>query len=143
MNNNYIFKALPEYSFPSNFDITHALTLGTNYTSKRLKLSAGLNWNSGKPKTSPVFGNTVTNNEINYNATNSEQLQDYLRVDLSALYDFKLNKATNANLGISVWNLLNKKNTINNFYRLNNNAVSEIKQQSLGITPNVIFRVHF
>ena len=143
MNNSYIFKSLPEYSFPSNFDITHALTLGTNYTSKRLKLSAGLNWNSGKPKTSPVFGNAVTNNEINYNATNSEQLQDYLRVDLSALYDFKLNKATNANLGISVWNLLNKKNTINNFYRLNNNAVSEIKQQSLGITPNVIFRVHF
>lgn len=143
MNNNYIFKALPEYSFPSNFDITHALTLGTNYTSKRLKLSAGLNWNSGKPKTSPVFGNAVTNNEINYNATNSEQLQDYLRIDLSALYDFKLSKATNANLGISVWNLLNKKNTINNFYRLNNNAVSEIKQQSLGITPNVIFRVHF
>lgn len=143
MNNNYVFKALPENTFPSNFDVTHALTIGTNYTSKHLKLSAGLNWNSGKPKTSPVVGNGITDNEINYNATNSEQLQDYLRVDISALYDFKLTKTTKANLGLSIWNLLDKKNTINNFYRINENTVSEIKQQSLGLTPNIIFRVNF
>jgi len=142
MYNNYIFKSLPEEAFPSNFDITHALTLGTNYTSKRLKLSAGLNWNSGKAKTSPVDGNDINNDAINYSATNSDQLQDYFRVDASALYNFKLSNAIKANLGISVWNLLDKKNTINSFYKLNNGVVNKVEQRSLGITPNIIFRIN-
>ncbi|WP_400076044.1 TonB-dependent receptor plug domain-containing protein [Winogradskyella sp. R77965] len=143
MDNNYSFESLPEQTFPSNFDITHALTFGTNYTSEHLKLSLGLNWNSGRPKTIPEPGNEIINNNINYNPTNAEQLQDYLRVDVSALYDFKLSKTTKANLGISVWNLLDKENVINNFYRLNDDAINEINQRSLRITPNVIFRVNF
>lgn len=143
MDSDYIFKSLPEHSFPSNFDVTHAITLGTNYTAEKLKISTGLSWNSGRPKTSPINGNEINNDEINYNATNSEKLEDYLRIDVSALYDFKLSKTTNANLGISIWNLLDKKNTINSFYRLNDGVVNEIKQQSLGLTPNVIFRVNF
>lgn len=143
MNNDYNFKALPENTFPSNFDITHAFTLGTNYTSKKVKISAGLNWNSGRPTTTPVTGNEIIDNNINYSATNSDELQDYFRVDVSALYDFKLGKTTKANLGVSVWNLLNRKNTINSFYRINNDVVEERKQNSLGITPNVVFRVIF
>ncbi|BAO75747.1 TonB-dependent receptor plug domain-containing protein [Winogradskyella sp. PG-2] len=143
MNSNYHFNALPETSFPSNFDVTHALTFGTNYTSKRLKMSAGLNWNSGRPKTSPVLGNEIIDNEINFDTTNSDQLQAYLRVDISALYNFKLGKTKFANLGVSIWNLLDKNNVINNFYRFNGDSVDEIKQQSLGITPNVVFRVNF
>ena len=50
---------------------------------------------------------------------------------------------TNANLGLSVWNLLNRENIINSFYRINDNAVTEVQQQSLGITPNLVFRVNF
>lgn len=143
MNNDYSFKSLPENSFPSNFDISHAITLGTNYTSERLKVSTGLNWNSGRPKTSPVPGNEISNDDINYSTTNSDALKDYLRIDISAMYDFKLSKTTTANFGLSVWNLLDKKNIINNFYRLNDGIVDEIKQQSLGITPNLVFRVNF
>jgi len=70
-------------------------------------------------------------------------LQDYLRVDISVLYDFKLSTSTTANIGLSVWNLLDRKNIINNFYRLNDGVVDEIEQRSLGITPNVVFRVNF
>lgn len=143
MNNKYTFKSLPEDTFPSNFDIRHAITLGTNYTVERLKVSAGLNWNSGRPKTSPVVGNEINNDDINYSATNSDALNDYLRIDISAMYDFKLSKTTTANFGLSLWNLLDKKNTINNFHRLNDGIVDEIKQQSLGITPNLVFRVNF
>lgn len=143
MNSNYTFNSLPEKNFPSNFDITHAITLGANYTSDHLKVSAGLNWNSGRPKTNPIAGNEIINNEVNYEATNSDQLEDYLRVDVSALYDFKLSKAKTANIGLSVWNLLDKKNIINSFYRLNDGVVEEINQHSLGLTPNLIFRVNF
>jgi len=66
-----------------------------------------------------------------------------LRVDLSALYDFKLSRTTKANIGLSVWNLLDKKNIINTFYRLNDGEISEINQRSLGFTPNLVFRVNF
>ena len=143
MNSDYTFSDSPESTFPSNYDIRHAITLGTNYTSGKLKVSAGLNWNSGRPTTIPIEGNELSNGEINYNSTNSSELKDYLRVDVSALYNFRLSSATNANLGLSVWNLLNRENIINSFYRINNNAVTEVKQQSLGITPNLIFRVNF
>jgi hypothetical protein len=143
MNSDYSFNSLPEKSFPSNFDITHAITLGTNYISKKLKLSAGLNWNSGRPKTSPVIGNEIINDEINYSFTNSSQTENYLRVDFSMMYDFKLGKTITGDFGLSIWNVLDKKNSINNFYRINDDVVDEIKQQSLGITPNVVFRVNF
>lgn len=143
MNSDYSFNSLPENTFPSNFDIRHAITFGTNYSLEQLKVSAGLNWNSGRPKTSPVLGNEIIDGNINYGATNSDQLQDYLRLDISALYDFKLSTTTTANIGLSIWNVLDKKNSINIFYRLNNGVVDEIEQRSLGLTPNVVFRINF
>jgi hypothetical protein len=143
MTSDYTFNSLPENTFPSNFDISHAITFGTNYTLERLKVSAGLNWNSGRPNTSPIDGNEISNNDINYGATNSEQLQDYLRVDISAMYDFKLSRTTTANIGLSIWNLLDRKNIINTFYRRNDEVIDEIEQFSLGITPNLLFRVNF
>ena len=143
MDNDYTFNSLPENSFPNNFDVTHAVTFGTNYTADHLKISAGFNWNSGRPKTNPVTGNEIIDNAINYEATNTSQLQEYFRVDVSALYDFKLIKTITANIGLSIWNLLDKKNTINSFYRLNNSVIEEVNQHSLGRTPNVVFRVNF
>tara|TARA_R110002033_G_scaffold57314_3_gene106412 strand:+ start:13992 stop:16286 length:2295 start_codon:yes stop_codon:yes gene_type:complete len=143
MDNDYTFNSLPENNFPNNFDVTHAVTFGTNYTADHLKISAGFNWNSGRPKTNPVTGNEIIDNAINYEATNTSQLQEYFRVDVSALYDFKLIKTITANIGLSIWNLLDKKNTINSFYRLNNSVIEEVNQHSLGRTPNVVFRVNF
>ncbi len=144
MNNDYTFESLLESSFPSNFDITHALTFGMAYSYNQLSISAGLSWNSGKPTTRPVVGNEVIDDQINYNNTNSEQLRDYLRVDLSALYDFKLSATTRGYIGVSLWNILDRENIINNFYRSNNNAsVTEVRQRSLGFTPNATFRVKF
>ncbi|OUS01905.1 TonB-dependent receptor [Flavobacteriales bacterium 33_180_T64] len=143
IKSDYKFKELPEQTFPSNFDITHSITFGAAYTIDRLKLSAGLNWHSGKPTTRPVFGNEISDNAINYATTNSNHLQDYLRVDVSALYDLKLWNAIRADLGVSIWNALDKTNQINNFYRVNNNSVNETLQSSLGVTPNAVLRVHF
>lgn len=143
MNSDYSFKDLAESRFPSNFNIRHAITFGTNYTSEKLKLSAGLNWNSGRPTTRPIEDNAILNDDINFEATNSSELQDYLRVDVSALYNFNLGSKTKANLGLSVWNLLDRENIINNFYRINDGEIVEIRQRSLGITPNVVFRVNF
>ncbi|GAA4817564.1 TonB-dependent receptor [Litoribaculum gwangyangense] len=143
MNNRYLFKDLEDDFFPSNYNVIQTITLGTAYKWNHLKLSAGLNWHSGKPITLPVLGNEIVDNEVNFGSTNASNLIDYARLDISAIYDFKLNKKAKANLGISVWNVLDKENQINNFYRVNNENIIETQQSSLGITPNAVFRVHF
>jgi len=143
MDNAYSFSELLKNSFPSNFDISHVITLGTVYKLKNFKVSTGLNWHTGKPTTKPLIGNEIVDNEINYGAANSNNLKDYLRFDVSALYDFKLGNKTKATLGMSIWNVFNKKNEINNFYKLNEGVLNETIQNSLGITPNAIFRLNF
>ncbi len=144
LDSDYAFNTLAENTFPSNLDITHAITFGSSYKAQHFRFSAGLNWRSGKPTTTPVVGNEVVNDEVNYGATNEERLDDYLRLDLSAIYQLNLGIKTRANIGLSIWNLLDKENTINNFYRVNElGAIDEVMQNSLGITPNAVFRVYF
>ena len=143
LNNDYQFETLTEQNFPSNFDVTHAVTIGSTYTTKSLKLSAGLNWHSGTPAT-PINNNEpVVNNQVNFGASNSTELSDYFRVDLSAIYKFNLGVKTKAQLGLSIWNVLDRDNKINRFFRVDNNSVDRITQNSLGFTPNATFRVYF
>lgn len=143
INNQYQFKDLEPNTFPSNFDITHSATFGLAYGLKNLKLSGGLNWHSGKPVTRPVEGIEFVAGSINYEPTNTSNLDDYMRLDVSAIYNFNLGKTTKVHFGVSVWNVLNKENEINNFYRVSNETLSETVQRSLGLTPNAVLRVSF
>jgi len=143
MDNTYDFKDFEPYPFPSNFDVNHSVSLGSTFTSKNLKLAAGLNWHSGKPTTEPIEGNEIIDGEINYDEPNSDSIDDYLRLDVSAIYNFNLGNNTNANIGIAIWNVFDKKNIINNYYRIDDGLVNEVQQQSLGLTPNVVIRVFF
>lgn len=143
MDNNYFFKEFSSIPFPSNFDVTHVITLGSAYKLKNLKVSAGFNWHTGKPTTPLLGGGEITDNEVNYDAPNSENLKDYTRLDISAIYDFKISENTKVNLGVSVWNVLNRENEINSFYRLNEGKINETVQNSLGITPNAVIRLIF
>jgi hypothetical protein len=142
-DNNYIFSELPDNNFPSNLDITHTFSFANTYNYKNLKLSAGINWRSGKPTTKPI-GDEIINNKINYATANSSRLDPYFRLDASAIYDFNISKKIKAQTGLSVLNITNKKNVINSFYSIDEaSAVKEIKEYSLGITPNFAFRVFF
>ncbi|WP_242205148.1 TonB-dependent receptor [Aestuariivivens insulae] len=143
MDNDYEFKTLEVQPFTSNYNIVHNVSFGATYALNRLKLAAGLNWHSGKPTTRPVRGDEVVNNEINYANTNAATLKDYLRLDISAIYNFKLSEGTKVNTGISVWNVFDRENEINNFYRVNEGEAVETRQMSLGFTPNAFFRLYF
>ncbi|MGK0252915.1 MAG: hypothetical protein ACI9OE_000368 [Mariniflexile sp.] len=143
MNNRYLFKELETDYFPSNYNISHSATLGMTYTVSNLKLSAGLNWHSGKLTTQPVFENEIINNEVNYGDTNLSNLEDYMRLDISALYNFNLSATSKVHIGVSVWNVLDKENQLNNFYRIKDNTVNETIQRSLGLTPNAVLRFDF
>ncbi len=144
LDSNYRFPGLPEQNFASNYDITHSVTLGTTYSYKGLDLSAGLNWRSGKPYTEPDPEDPISGNDINYLPTNSSRLDDYLRIDLSGLYSFQTGRKTSIQVGGSVWNLTNRENIINAFFRIDESGVIERSvQTSLGITPNAVLRFYF
>lgn len=129
--------------FPNNVDITHALTFGATQSINNLKLAIGLNWHSGKPFTQPDANEPIIGNNINYSSPNSSNLDDYFRADFSATYNFRLGESAHAVAGISVWNLTNKENIINSYYKLENDEVIRINNTSLGLTPNASFRVNF
>lgn len=143
LNSDYQFETFSENEFPSNYNIRHATTLGTTYTNRNLRISTGLNWFSGNPTTLPVAGNEIVNNNINFESSNSSELKDYLKLDISALYHINLGLKTKADIGASVWNLFNRNNQINNFFRVNNSQVDETLQTSLGFYPNLLMRVYF
>ena len=81
---------------------------------------------------------------IMYEAPNSSRLNNYIRVDLSATYKFKINNYLSGLTGVSVWNVLDQENTFNQYYTLNDtNQIEEIQEFGLGITPNAFFRLSF
>lgn len=117
--NDYTFKGLNSgESFPNNVDITHALTFAGAYTFNDFKFAIGVNWRTGKPFTEPEGISSTTNNTINYQAPNSSNLDDYLRADLSGTYIFKIGDTSDAIIGFSLWNILNKTNIINTYYTI-------------------------
>jgi hypothetical protein len=144
LDSEYHFEELEETAFRTNFDITHTVSSGITYTTGKLHLALGGNWRTGKPFTAAVTGNEITDGEINYAEANADQLEDYLRLDVSAIYKTALGQKTDMQLGISIWNILNKENTINTFFRADaENNAQQAFQQSLGITPNASLKFLF
>jgi hypothetical protein len=143
MDNTYTFGDLSEVNFPSNLDITHAITFGATYKYKGLKIAAGINWHSGRPTTRPVEGSEVVDGALNYQEANSQRLEDYLRIDASAIYRWQLGN-TEMHIGVSVWNLSDINNEISNYYRVNElDMAEEFVQNSLGFTPQALLRLYF
>ncbi|SNZ01626.1 TonB-dependent receptor [Flagellimonas pacifica] len=147
--NDYTFETIVPNSFPNNLDIRHTLTFAGTYSYKNLQVGLGANFRSGKPFTEPQDGDLALDTsifpvQINYKSPNSSQLPDYIRVDASAIYKFNIGRAVKANAGVSVLNITNRKNSLNKYYRVTeDNEIEAVESISLGITPNVSFRLHF
>ncbi len=146
--NDYTFDALIPETFPNNLDVRHSITLAGNYTVGNLKFGLGLNYKSSKPFTQPdendPVNETVFPTEINYEEPNGSRLPEYFRADASANYTLKINDKVHVTLGASVLNLTNRRNTLNTYYRLQeNNTIETIERLSLGITPNASLRISF
>jgi len=146
--NDYEFPELTPTIFPNNLDIRHSISFGNTYTYKKIDLALGLLWRTGKPHTSPINNNAIStngiSNSINYNNPNSERLSNYFRADFSSTYKFKLNEKINGMAGISILNILNNQNILNTYYKINTkNTIDATSNTSIGITPNLTFRIYF
>ena len=140
-NNMYSFHEFVPSVFPNNLDIRHTITVGSSYQIKHFQLSAGVNWRTGKPMTMP---SGIVDGNITYPEPNSSRLDDYLRIDLSAKYLFKISNQVGGEIGASVWNLLDNQNILNTYFQVDqNNNLETIQQYALGFTPNIMFRISF
>ena len=144
-DNDYSFPTLNNaQAFANNTAISRSLTFAGTYTLNNLKLALGFNWQSGKPTTTPNEQQPIFDNNINYNTANNTNLDDYFRTDLSGTYNLNLAENTKIELGFSIWNLLNRKNSLNSYYIINgDNSISKIDNKSLGFTPNLSLKIRF
>lgn len=130
--------------FPNNVDIRHAVTLAGTYNLNPFKMALGLNYHSGKPTTEPLTNQSNTSPFIEYGSPNDERIPSYLRTDISAIYEFKMSNSTKASFGASIWNVFDRKNSLNIYYIMNpDDSISKVENRSLGITPNISFRMWF
>lgn len=142
--NTYDFELLNNgESFPNNVDIRHNVTFNNTYSKEEFDIGIGINWYSGIPTTGLQTPPLTQNQLINFGAPNAQRIEDFFRVDLSATYDLKLGKKTNAKIGLSLWNIINERQTILQYYKIVDNEVVLFEQESLGITPNLSVRVFF
>lgn len=141
--NDYYFEGFTPSEFPNNLDIRHTLSLGGSFTINNFEFSGGLNYRSGMPYTEPVQDDLNEFNEIVYEEPNSSRLKDYARLDVSAKYNFEIKKVK-AELGFSIWNILDRDNVYNVYYQVNQDLeIEQITRKTLGITPNVSLRMKF
>lgn len=149
--NDYEFKTLTPSVFPNNVDIRHSVNLGFNYNVlQNLEVSVGGIWRSGQPFTKPVDGNETVqdgnNTFVNYDTPNSNNLDDFMRLDASLNYNLKLTNNVDTSIRIGVINLLDRKNSINTYYEVDpndSNRAIQIENKSLGLTPNISLRCSF
>ncbi|WP_296342794.1 TonB-dependent receptor [Winogradskyella sp.] len=142
--NDYDFEFLNNNNpFPNNLDIRHIVSFSSTYIINNLKLSAGINWRSGRPYTLPL-GNLQGLKEITFNNPNTERVSSYIRTDVSARYEFQVADNVHAEVGASIWNLLNNENNIDRFFTLDSNSnIIQNDEFALKLTPNFSFRLKF
>ncbi|WP_242158073.1 TonB-dependent receptor plug domain-containing protein [Aestuariivivens sediminis] len=153
INNDFLFKTINNgEKFPGNTDITHNLVWSHTYEWNHFNLSLGWNIRTGIPFTRATgTENTPNGTVIVFEDTNRARLPDYHRLDLSATYTFKLSKKDNwkGKLGVSLLNIYNRENVLSRTYEIRQNTqnseaeLREINKTSLGLTPNLVFRVQF
>jgi hypothetical protein len=143
-HNDYYFPELTPTTFRSNLNLVHVGSMGTSYKLRQFEFAVGLNYHTGRPYTTPVDGVNIVNNEIVYQSPNSSRLSNYARLDFSGRYTFTLSRDVNGVFGVSVWNVLDRRNAIDSYYRIENpEQISRIDRRALSFTPNMMFRIQF
>lgn len=151
-NSAYEFNTLHPQKFPANFNVTHALNAIVTYKLNTFTVSAGANYHSGLPYTTPTSNNAIATvngiSEITYNSPNNATLKPYFRTNISAVYEAKLDPTFSTRINVALLNIFDTKNELSSYYEIETNAegassINRIDQFSLGFTPNISFQLLF
>lgn len=154
-NNQFTFDELNNgNAFPGNFDIRHYLSIAHTYKYNNFQFSLGWNFRTGTPFTPASITGSGEEIALSFGENNSERLPSYHRLDFSGTYKFHFSKSKKwrGKIGISVLNIYNRENLLGREYEIRQfddddgviqNQLQQIDRFSLGITPNLVFRVDF
>lgn len=143
-HNNYHFPNFEYYRFPNNFELTHTLSWAVMYEKNNFKIALGTKWTSGRPKTSPDISQIdLSDPVLIYNRPNNTNLQVFSQVNLSSTYKWETVGGIQYKIGISILNILNRKNEIGEYYRISSltNSIEEVETFAIHRTPNLSFRI--
>lgn len=153
MENEFTFNSINEGKpFSGNSDITHHLTWSHTYDWKNFNISLGWNIRTGIPYTRAIgILDTPEGTVIDFDNTNGARLPDYHRLDISTTYKFNIskNEKWRGKFGVSLLNIYDRKNVLSRTYEIRQSTTQdpdnlrEINKSSLGITPNLVFRIEF
>ncbi|MEM6718218.1 MAG: carboxypeptidase-like regulatory domain-containing protein [Bacteroidota bacterium] len=142
-------------TFPGNYDIRHYFRWAHTYTLNNFEFSLGWNYRTGTPYT-PVTSETQANGDlfVFIGDTNSTRIPDYHRLDFSGTYTFDFDKKNGwkGKIGFSLLNIYDRQNLLERYYEIrpflnqDNNIqfrLETVDKFSLGLTPNLLFRVDF
>ena len=144
--NNYHFDSFSPPTFSNNFLISHMISGAAIFEKNNFKIALGTKWATGRPETTPIYKTADPNNPvIEYNSPNNKRLPSFFQVNFSSTYKWESAKNIQYKLGLSIMNVLNRKNEISEYYRISNltNGIEEVKTFSLQRTPNISFRINF
>ena len=145
-DNNYNFPSFQSPIFSNNFEMDHVISWAGMYEKNNIKIALGSKWYSGRPETTPETTSIKDSNPvIIYNIPNNKHLSSFFQVNFSATYKWKTASSIQYKLGLSVLNVLNKKNEISEYYKISTltKTIQDIETFSLQRTPNISFRVSF
>ncbi|WP_246074238.1 TonB-dependent receptor [Flavobacterium daemonense] len=145
-HNNYHFPNYEYPIFPNNFELMHTVSWAGMFEKNNFKIALGTKLSSGRPNTSPNTSQIDASNPVLvYNRPNSTNLDIFSQVNLSSTYKWETSKGIQYKLGISILNILNRRNEIGEYYRISSltNSIEEVETSALQRTPNLSFRVSF
>jgi TonB-dependent Receptor Plug Domain/TonB dependent receptor len=148
-DNQYDFNGYIPPVFLNNFAVSHAVSSAGIYEHNNFRLALGAKWRTGTPVTGPlsftIDPDDPTSSEIIYKAPNSDKLTDNLSVNFSASKSWNLSENTIFTASVSVTNLLNRRNVISRYYRvnINTNTVESVNTYGMARTPNLSLKIVF
>jgi len=143
-HNNYHFSNYEYPSFPNNFQLMHTVSWAGIYEKNNFKIALGTKWSSGRPKTSPDLSQIdLSDPVLVYNKPNNTNLHIFSQVNISSTYKWETEKGIQYKIGLSILNILNRRNEISEYYRVSSlsNSIEEVETFSLQRTPNLSFRI--
>jgi hypothetical protein len=123
----------------------HSVSAALNYKLDGFQFALGWKSQTGKPYTIANY----SSDGLEFNdGINTGELPIYHRLDLSSTFNFKMSKYNKlrGKIGLSIRNIYNRKNLISKEYRGNNSIndpIELIEKLSIGITPNIMFRMYW
>jgi outer membrane receptor protein involved in Fe transport len=145
----YHFPELKEDPYPALHDQTHEFKIVNSYEWNNWTFSGTWIFATGKPYTEPIgveevtLSNGFTIDQVVVGEKNSARLPDYHRLDLSVTYDFSLGGATNSVLGLTLFNVYNRKNVWYKEYEVLEGELIENNIIYMGFTVNMFFSIKF